>query len=99
MRSLFLSVVLGLASLGLTAVTPTQSHAAWWNGWEYTGYSYPAYVYSYPGYGYYSPGYASYYHPGYASYYYPGYAGYYSYPTYSYYYPGYANYSYRYWWR
>jgi hypothetical protein len=93
MRSLLLSLVLGAASLGMLAVSPSRADAQLFRRWAvpyYNTYSYPAYTYSYPYptyryyWGptyYYSPGYpTSYsYYPGYATYYYatPGYYGYY----------------------
>jgi hypothetical protein len=95
MRSLFLSIVLGLVSLGLVGLTPQRAEAQWprYSGYYYpstsyyysapyySGYYYPR-TYSYPGYsGYYYPqNYSSYYYPGnYSSYYYPGYGYYYRY--------------------
>ena len=84
MRSLLLSAVLAIASLGLTVAAPSEAQARWprWGG--YSG-------------SYYNPGYSSYYYtPSYGSYYYPGYSSYYySTPSYgTYYTPGYSNYYY-----
>ena len=86
MKSLFLSLVLGVASLGLLGLAPSQAQA-WWQTRSY----YPAYSYYYPSYSYYpSYGYAA---PAYSYYYGP--RATYSYPAYSYsYYPGYATYYY-----
>jgi hypothetical protein len=84
MRSLFLSLVLGAASLGLVAVTPSQADAQmfWrWRARPYYGYYYAPYGYwnSY----YWGPGYTTSYYS-----YYPGYSTYY-YATPAYYYtPG-----------
>src|SRR5262249_2734781 len=90
MRSLFLSFVLGVASLGMLGLIPSEAQAQWrWRyGPAYQSYYYPGYYY--PGYtSYYYPGYSSfYYNPGYTTYYYPGYRTYY-------YYPGYTTYYYR----
>jgi hypothetical protein len=110
MRSLFLSVVLGLSALGLT-LGPLASSAdaqwGWRRGW-YSSYYYPTYTYSYPAYSYYYPGYSSYYTPGYTygvpSYYStwstPYYGSYYYTPSYSSYYStpvySYPSYSYGY---
>ncbi len=94
MRCLILSLVLGVASLGLLAVSSSQAEAQFARRWRpaYNSYYYPGYTYSSP-YGYpssyywgptYSPGYYSYYSPGYATYSYgwPGYRSYYYSPGY-----------------
>jgi hypothetical protein len=95
MRTLLLSLLLGIAVLGATMISPSQADAQWWNR--------RAYYYGGPYYGrYYTPYYGGYYsYPGYSrSYYYnPGYysSGYYNYyaPGYSYYYtPGYGAWGY-----
>jgi hypothetical protein len=52
MRSLFLSATLALGALGLTAVSPAQAQAQWWNRWGYTSYYYPSYSSYYPSYSY-----------------------------------------------
>jgi hypothetical protein len=104
MRSWILSLVLGAASLGLLAVTPSNVEAQrfWRRPQPYSNYyspGYSYYSYQYPSYSYYSgpsyyPGYS--YNPGY-SYYNPGYSSYrYAWPGYmsNYYTPG--NYGY-YW--
>src|SRR5579885_1388304 len=102
MRSLFLSLVLGAAALGLVGVTPSQAEARWFRGGRWSGYYYPSYSYGgyYPGYygSYYYPSYGSYYYtPGYATYYMPGYGSYYYTPGYSYgYYPATSYYYYYY---
>jgi hypothetical protein len=87
MRSLFLSLVLGVTSLGVIGITPSSADAAWWRrGYAY----YPAYTY---------PGYSSYYASPYA--YSSPYTYGYSYAPYGYsynynysYYPGYSRYYY-----
>ena len=78
MRSIVLSAVLGVASLGFLSATPSSAEARpWWR----SGYA-PVYTYSYPAYSSY---YGSYYSPDYyASYYTPTYT-YSAYPSYSYY--------------
>ena len=51
MRSLLLSLVLGAASLGLVAATPSKADATWWRSGSpyYSGYYYPGYTsYYYP---------------------------------------------------
>ena len=93
MRSLILSAVLGLGSLGLfLGPAAPKADAQWgWRGWR-SGFYYP--TYSYYGPGYYSPYYG---YPTYYGSYYPTYS--YTYPTYtvptySYYYatPAYSTY-------
>jgi hypothetical protein len=86
MRALVLSLLLGIATLGVTVATPAEAQARPWRwhgrGW-YSGYYAPSYWYGgthwrgashwvYPGYAWY-PGYSySYwYAPGYTSWYYP----------------------------
>ncbi len=92
MRSIVLSLILGAASLGLLAVSPSQAEARLFRRWYpaysyyYPGYTY-SYSYGYPSYSYYwGPGYANYYsyYPGYSTYYYgwPGYRSYYVSPGY-----------------
>jgi hypothetical protein len=83
MRSLFLSVALGIGALGLIGATPSRTEASWlsqalharydpyYYGSGYDGGYYP-YSYAYPGYSSYSYGYA-----------YPSYR-YYSRPYYGY---------------
>jgi hypothetical protein len=86
MRSLILSLVLGIGSVGVLALVPSQAEARSWRG----GYYY------YPGYASYSPR-ASYYYSGpwgYPAYSYGRYAGYRP-PFYnSYYHWGYPTYYY-----
>ena len=101
MRSMILSLVLGAASLGLVAVSPSQADAQFVRRSRpvYSSNYYPgtySYSYGYPSYSYYwgptySPGYYSYYSPGYATYSYrwPGYRSYYYSPGYYGYYWGY----------
>ncbi|MFL5245994.1 MAG: hypothetical protein ACJ8FY_28320 [Gemmataceae bacterium] len=91
MRSLILSALLAITSIGLVGMTPSSAEAA--RPWRWRGY-YPGYYsssYYVPDYSYYAPSYSSYYVPGYASYYVPSYtSSYYVAPTYSsYYYPAY----------
>src|SRR5438874_13067269 len=96
MRKLFLSLMLGLFTLGSVALTPSNADAApWRRSWApgyYNSYYYPSYGYTYP-----VQPYTSYYgSPGYYSYYAtPSYYGTWNSPAYSsyYYYPGsYATY-------
>ena len=81
MRCLILSLILGVASLGLLAVSPSQAEA------QFVRRSRPAYSY------YYDPGYTysySYAYPTYSYYWGPTYSpGYYSYYYYQYYYNSY----------
>jgi hypothetical protein len=97
MRSLFLSVVLGISALVATAATPSRAEArpwrggfvGWrggWGGWH-GGWYRPWWGgrYWYPRWGW---GWGTYYYP-YAPYYYPNY---YSYPGYGAYYPTYSAY-------
>ncbi len=89
MKKLFLTLVLGLASLGGLALTPSHADAAWWHrGWRsyYPGAYYGGSYYS-PYYGAYAaPSYVvpsySYTYP-YGTYYSPGVTTYYSTPYYS----------------
>ena len=71
MRNILAAVVVGLAAVAATALTPARSQA--WPrsnfGYGYSGYYSPGYY----GYG----GYSSYYSPGYGGYCFPG--GYYRY--------------------
>jgi hypothetical protein len=102
MKALLLSLTLGVASLGLLAVAPSQAEAQrfwrrpmpYYGSYYYSpGYSYwytnPSYSYSW-GPSYYTPGYMGYYgyYPGPATYYSPGYRSYYA-PGYYGYYSGY----------
>ncbi len=100
MRSLFLTLTLAAASLGLVAVTPERAPAQGY--FYYPGYASSLYLnpyYGVPSYGYYgAPSYGYYYSaPRFGTYYgYPGYTSYYVSPGYqSYYYvPGYGSYYY-----
>jgi hypothetical protein len=77
------AVVVGLAALAATALTPAQSQA-----WHRSNFGYSYYVYS----SYYSPGYYGY--GRYSSYHSPDYGGYSAYSSSpSYYGPGYGSYS------
>jgi hypothetical protein len=88
MRSLILSLVLAVASLGVVGVTPTESQAQRWFGWRRGYYGGPVY---YPGAYAYYPYYNSYLYP----YAYPSYSYSYTMPYYSYYtVPGYSSYYY-----
>src|SRR5438105_7635300 len=101
MRALFLSLVLGIASLGWIAVTPTQAEARHWRGY-YGGY--PAYYGWRGGYrGWYGGSHyrywrgGSYYYPAYRYSWYPRYYYGSSYPAYStYYFSSPADYDYYY---
>lgn len=97
MRAIIMSLILGLASIGVVGLTPTQAQAQarWWGRGRYYAPAYSSYYYN-PG--YYSPyayPYSAYYNPGYRSYYYTPPA--YNYPSYSYYYTPYNSYYYRPW--
>ncbi|HXG09004.1 MAG TPA: hypothetical protein VNK04_04380 [Gemmataceae bacterium] len=79
MRSLFLSVVLGMVALGILGLTPSDAQARWWRA-PVVSYYYPVYSYYYtpafypPGYVYSSYYVAPAYYPVYTTYYYtPGY--------------------------
>jgi hypothetical protein len=84
MRSLLLSVALGVGALGLLGATPARSEASWlsealharYDPYYYDYYS-PSFVY--PDYNYYTPGYV---YPNSDNYAYPQY-GNYSWPYYS----------------
>jgi hypothetical protein len=98
MRALILSLAIGLASLGLTALTPSPAQADHWHGGWYGGY-YPARYWhggshyrGWHGWSHYRGGsYPAYRWPGWSHYrggYWPGYASYYWSP--GYYNPGYT---------
>ena len=88
MRSLLLSLVLGVASVaGLLTISPSQAEAQrFWRRWNqpyYSNYYYPGYTYSYgytyPSYYWGTPRYSYYYSaPTYGSYYTPWYPRYYT---------------------
>jgi len=93
MRALFLTIVLGIASLGWIALTPSHAEARYGRGGWYRGY--PAYYGGWRGGSHWRGWYGGspYYYPAYRYRWYPRYYGY-SYPLYgSYYYsPGFVPY-------